>query len=70
MNEVTQLLNAIQQGQPHAAEALLPIVYDEQRNLARHKLRQERPAHTLEQSASHSQVRRPAVPAQTTRGCD
>jgi RNA polymerase sigma factor (TIGR02999 family) len=51
MNEVSQLLAAIQQGQPQAAEALLPLVYDELRKLARSKLRQEQPGHTLEATA-------------------
>jgi RNA polymerase sigma factor (TIGR02999 family) len=48
MTEVTQLLEAIKQGQPQAADALLPLVYDELRKLARSKLRQEQPGHTLE----------------------
>src|SRR5438552_16663114 len=51
MTEVTQLLEAIKQGEPQAAEALLPLVYDELRKLARHKLRQEKPGQTLEATA-------------------
>ncbi len=51
MNEVTQLLAAIQQNQPHAAEKLLPLVYDELRKLARSKLRHEQPGQTLEATA-------------------
>src|SRR5262245_60273336 len=51
MEDVTQLLEAIQQGQPQAAEALLPLVYDELRKLARQKLRQEQPGQTLEATA-------------------
>src|SRR5438067_6082824 len=51
MTEVTQLLEAIKQGQPQAAEALLPLVYDELRKLARSKLRHEQPGHTLEATA-------------------
>lgn len=51
MSEVTQLLSAIQTGQPQAAEALLPIVYDELRRLARQKLAQERAGQTLEATA-------------------
>ena len=35
MNEVTQILSAIEQGDPHAAEQLLPLVYDELRQLGR-----------------------------------
>src|SRR6478609_11395836 len=51
MADVTQLLQAIQQGEPQAAEALLPIVYDELRKLARQKLRHEQPGQTLEATA-------------------
>ncbi len=42
MSEVTQILNAIDQGDPHAAEQLLPLVYDELRKLAAQKLAQEK----------------------------
>jgi RNA polymerase sigma factor (sigma-70 family) len=51
MPDVTQLLDAIQQGEPQAAEELLPLVYDELRKLARAKLRQEQPGQTLEATA-------------------
>jgi len=51
MNEVTQLLAAIQQQDPQAAEKLLPLIYDELRKLARSKLRHEQPGHTLEATA-------------------
>ncbi len=51
MNEVTRILSAIEQGDPHAAEQLLPLVYDELRRLAAHKLAQERPGQTLEATA-------------------
>jgi RNA polymerase sigma factor (sigma-70 family) len=51
MIDVTQLLEAIQQGQPQAAEELLPLVYDELRRLARQKLQQEKPGQTLEATA-------------------
>jgi len=51
MADVTKLLNAIQQGQPQAAEELLPLVYDELRKLARLKLRQEKPGQTLQATA-------------------
>ena len=39
MNDVTSILSAIGHGDPHAAEQLLPLVYDELRKLAAHKLR-------------------------------
>src|SRR6185503_6330517 len=51
MSNVTELLAAIQQGQPQAAEDLLPLVYDELRRLARQKLAHEKPGHTLQATA-------------------
>lgn len=51
MSDVTQILSAIDQGDPHAAEQLLPLVYDELRNLAAHKLAQEKPGQTLQPTA-------------------
>jgi hypothetical protein len=43
MSEVTRVLSAIEQGDPHAAEQLLPLVYDELRKLAAQKMAQEAP---------------------------
>jgi RNA polymerase sigma factor (TIGR02999 family) len=51
MNEVTRILSAIEQGDPHAAEQLLPLVYDELRQLAAQKLAQEKPGQTLQATA-------------------
>ncbi len=51
MSEATQLLNAIEAGDPHAAGQLLPIVYDELRRLAAQRLAQEKPGQTLEPTA-------------------
>src|SRR5438128_11084681 len=51
MNEVTRILSAIEQGDPHAAEKLLPLVYQELRQLAAQKLAQEKPGQTLEATA-------------------
>jgi RNA polymerase sigma factor (TIGR02999 family) len=51
MNEVTRILSAIEQGDPHAAEQLLPLVYDELRKLAAEKMAQERPGQTLQATA-------------------
>jgi RNA polymerase sigma factor (TIGR02999 family) len=48
MGEVTQLLQAVEDGDSQAAELLLPIVYDELRRLARQKLAQEKPGQTLD----------------------
>jgi len=51
MANVTQLLQAIEHGQPAAAEQLLPLVYDELRRLARAKLGHEKPGQTLQATA-------------------
>jgi len=51
MSDVTHLLNAIDQGDPHAASQLLPLVYDELRRLARTKLAHETPGQTLDATA-------------------
>src|ERR1043166_3057142 len=48
MNEVTRILFAIQGGEPHAAEQLLPLVYEELRKLAAQKMVQEAPGQTLQ----------------------
>ncbi len=51
MHEVTRILSAIQQGDPSAADQLLPLVYDELRQLAAHKLDHEAPGQTLQATA-------------------
>ena len=51
MIEVTRILSAIHQGDAHAAEHLLPLVYDELRKLAAQKLAQEKPGQTLQATA-------------------
>src|SRR5207245_2316876 len=51
MSEVTRILSAIEQGDPHAAEQLLPLVYDELRKLAAQRLTQELPGQTLQATA-------------------
>src|SRR4051794_3205941 len=51
MNELTRILSAIEQGDPHAAAQLLPLVYDELRKLAAQKLAQEKPGQTLQATA-------------------
>jgi RNA polymerase sigma factor (TIGR02999 family) len=51
MNEVTCILSAIEQGDPKAADQLLPLVYDELRKLATRRLAQERPGQTLQATA-------------------
>jgi RNA polymerase sigma factor (TIGR02999 family) len=51
MNDVSRILSAIHQGEPHAAEQLLPLVYDALRQLAAQKIAQEKPGHTLDPTA-------------------
>ena len=51
MSEVTQLLNAVEAGDPKAAESLLPLVYEELRKLAAAKMAQEKPGQTLQATA-------------------
>ncbi|HEV2971096.1 MAG TPA: ECF-type sigma factor [Pirellulales bacterium] len=51
MNEVTRILFAVEQGDPQAAEQLLPLVYDELRRLAAQRLAQEKPGQTLQATA-------------------
>jgi RNA polymerase sigma factor (TIGR02999 family) len=51
MSEVTRILSAIGQGDLHAAEQLLPLVYDELRKLAAQRLAREKPGHTLQATA-------------------
>jgi RNA polymerase sigma factor (TIGR02999 family) len=51
MSDLTQILSAIEEGDPHAAEQLLPLVYDELRRLAAQRLAQEKPGQTLQATA-------------------
>jgi len=51
MSEITRILSAIEQGDPHAAEQLLPLVYDELRKLAAEKMAEEKPGQTLQATA-------------------
>jgi RNA polymerase sigma factor (TIGR02999 family) len=51
MNDVTRILSAIEQGDPTAAEELLPLVYEELRKLAAQRLAQEKPGQTLQATA-------------------
>jgi hypothetical protein len=51
MKEVTHVLSLIEQGEHHAAEQLLPLVYDELRRLAAVKLAHEMPGQTLQATA-------------------
>jgi RNA polymerase sigma factor (TIGR02999 family) len=51
MSEVTHILSALADGDPHAAAQLLPLVYDELRKLAAHRLAREKPGQTLQATA-------------------
>jgi RNA polymerase sigma factor (TIGR02999 family) len=51
MTDVTRVLSAIEQGDPRAAEQLLPLVYEELRRLAAQKLAHEKPGQTLQATA-------------------
>jgi RNA polymerase sigma factor (TIGR02999 family) len=51
MSDVTRILNAIEQGDAREADKLLPLVYEELRRLAAHKMSQEKPGHTLQATA-------------------
>ena len=51
MSEVTRILSAVEQGDPHAAEQLLPLVYDELRKLAAARMAAESSDHTLQPTA-------------------
>ena len=51
MSDVTQILSQIESGDPSAAEQLLPLVYDELRKLAAHRLASEKPGQTLQATA-------------------
>ena len=67
MNEVTQILSAIEQGDPSAAQHLLPLVYDELRKLAATRLAREKPGQTLEATALvHEAYLRLVTPTQSS----
>jgi RNA polymerase sigma factor (TIGR02999 family) len=51
MSDVTRILAAVEQGDPTAASQLLPLVYDELRRLAAHRLAHQTPGHTLQPTA-------------------
>src|SRR6202007_2808813 len=68
MNEVTRILNAIQAGDAQAASQLLPLVYDELRQLAARKLSQEKPGQTPDATALvHEAYLRLVGPAEPPR---
>src|SRR5215467_6388773 len=70
MSDVTRILSAIEEGDPHAAEQLLPLVYAELRQLAAQKLAQERPGQTLEATALVHEAYLRLVGGEQARGWD
>src|SRR5262249_30589980 len=71
MADVTQVLSAIERGDAHAAAQLLPLVYDELRQLAALRLAQERPGQTLDATALvHEAYLRLVGPADANRWRD
>jgi RNA polymerase sigma factor (TIGR02999 family) len=51
MTDITQILNAVAEGEPQAASQLLALVYEELRRLAAAKMAKEKPGHTLQATA-------------------
>src|SRR5438876_6212590 len=71
MSDVTRILSAIEQGDPHAARELLPLVYDELRRLAAQKLAAETPGQTLDATGLvHEAYLRLVGPADAARWND
>ena len=74
MSDVTHILSAIEQGDPHAAEQLLPLVYDELRKLAAQRLAQEKPGQTLQATAlvheAYLRLVRPRTSGESERPAD
>jgi RNA polymerase sigma factor (TIGR02999 family) len=68
MSEVTRILSRIESGDPHAAEMLLPLVYDELRKLAAAKLARENPGQTLQATALVHEAYVRLVDGETSRG--
>jgi RNA polymerase sigma factor (TIGR02999 family) len=67
MSEILRVLTAIQQGDPHAAEQLFPLVYDELRKLAVQRLAHEKPGQTLQATALVHEVYLRLVDSQHVR---
>ena len=66
MTDVTHILQDIKDGDPHAAEKLLPLVYNELRKLAAAKLTQEQPGQTLQATALVHEAYLRLLPDQVT----
>jgi RNA polymerase sigma factor (TIGR02999 family) len=70
MSQVTQILSAIERGEPQAAEQLLPLVYDELRRLAEQKLAHEQPGQTLQATALVHEVYLRLLGGEPSQGWD
>ena len=70
MTDVTRILSAIEQGDPQAAEQLLPLVYEELRKLAAQKLAHEKPGQTLQATALVHEAYLRLVDSSNDRGWD
>jgi len=70
MSDVTRILSQIEQGNPQAAEKLLPLVYDELRKLASAKLAQEKPGQTLQATAQVHEAYLRLVDSNTAQSWD
>ena len=68
MTDVTRILSVIEQGDPSAAEQLLPLVYDELRKLAAAKMAQENPGQTLQATGLVHEAYLRLVGSETGRG--
>ena len=69
MSEVTRILDRVQQGNPKAGEELLPLVYEELRNLAAHRMANEAAGQTLQPTALVHEAWRRGWWQQTGRIC-
>jgi len=67
MTDVTQILSQIESGDPSAAEQLLPVVYEELRKLAAHRLANEKPGQTLQATALVHEAYLKLVGSETSR---
>jgi RNA polymerase sigma factor (TIGR02999 family) len=70
VSDVTQILSAIERGDPHAAEQLLPLIYDELRRLAEQKLAHEQPGQTLQATALVHEVYLRLLGGEPSQGWD
>jgi RNA polymerase sigma factor (TIGR02999 family) len=70
MSVVTRILSAFEAGDPHAAERLLPLVYDELRKLAAQRMAEERADHTLQPTALVHEAYLRLVDGDTTQHWD